>query len=81
ADPGGSAVVGEVTRIVRVGFEVRIEVTTAEQLVLVTQTRTQLQASGLALGARVWLRATDSAPTVIADPTATPSGAPELLDA
>ena len=64
-DPGG-AVAGEVTRIVRVGFEVRLEVTTAEQLVLVTQTRTQLQASGLGVGSRVWLRPASDAPSVTA---------------
>ena len=36
ADDPGSATVGEVTRVTRVGFEVRVEVTTLEQVVLVT---------------------------------------------
>ena len=81
-DPGAGGVAGEVTRIVRVGFEVRIEVTTADQLVLVTQTRTQLQASGLEVGSRVWLRPATDAPSVVAvGGTSGAAEPPALLDA
>ena len=60
------AVAGEVGRIVRVGFEVRVEVATPDQIVLVTLTRTQFQALGLAVGDAVWVRAATGAPTVTA---------------
>ena len=60
------AVAGEVGRIVRVGFEVRVEVTAPDQVVLVTLTRTQFQALGLAVGDAVWVRAATGAPTVTA---------------
>src|ERR671916_845937 len=60
------AVAGEGGRIVRVGFEVRVEVTAPDQVVLVTLTRTQFQALGLAVGDAVWVRAATGAPTVTA---------------
>ena len=62
----GRAVVGEIARIVRVGFEVRVEVATADQVVVVTLTRTQFQALGVQVGSRAWVRATPGAPTVSA---------------
>ena len=81
SDPGG-AVAGEVRRIVRVGFEVRLEVATAEQVVLVTQTRTQLQAAGLAVGEKVWLRPAADAPSVTAaGPAGDGGGARSAVDA
>jgi sulfate transport system ATP-binding protein len=64
-DPG-DAVAGTVSRVVRVGFEVRVEVATADQVVLVTMTRTQFQALGLEVGAPAWLRPVRGAPTVVA---------------
>ncbi|HMG41471.1 MAG TPA: sulfate ABC transporter ATP-binding protein [Acidimicrobiales bacterium] len=76
ADPGGGAPSGEVTRLVRVGFEMRVEVTTDDQVVLVTRSRTEFQALGVAVGSRVWLRPVTGAPTV----TAATTGAPLLGD-
>jgi sulfate/thiosulfate transport system ATP-binding protein len=64
-DPG-DGVAGTVSRLVRVGFEVRVEVATADQVVLVTMTRTQFQALGLDVGAPAWLRPVRGAPTVMA---------------
>ena len=64
-DPG-DAMAGTVSRVVRVGFEVRVEVATADQVVLVTMTRTQFQALGLEVGAPAWLRPVRGAPTVVA---------------
>jgi sulfate/thiosulfate transport system ATP-binding protein len=63
ADPGG-AVAGTVGRVVRVGFEVRVEVASADQVVLVTMTRAQFQALGLEVGSLAWLRPIRGAPTV-----------------
>jgi sulfate transport system ATP-binding protein len=60
------AVRGEASRVVRVGFEVRVEVTTADQVVVVTLTRTQFQGLGLAVGDAVWVRPAPGAPTVTA---------------
>ncbi len=64
-DPG-DGVAGTVSRVVRVGFEVRVEVATADQVVLVTMTRTQFQALGLEVGTPAWLRPVRGAPTVVA---------------
>ena len=55
-----------VSRVVRVGFEVRVEVATADQVVLVTLTRTQFQALGLEAGSPAWVRPAPGAPTVVA---------------
>jgi sulfate transport system ATP-binding protein len=71
SDPGG-AVGGEVTRIVRVGFEVRAEVTTPDQVVLATLTRTQFLGLGLEQGSRAWVRPVHDAPTVPVVGAATP---------
>ena len=62
--PGTEAVVGTVSRITRVGFEMRVEVTTDDQVVLVTKTRTELRALGVEVGTRVWARPAHGAPTV-----------------
>ncbi len=48
------------------GFEVRVDVATADQVVLVTMTRTEFQALGLEVGAPAWLRPVRGAPTVAA---------------
>ncbi len=57
------SVPGAVTRVVRVGFEVRLTVRTAtEPDVLVTMTRTH--ARGLEVGSRVWLAPAEGALTV-----------------
>ena len=66
------AVAGQVSRVVRVGFEVRaevrvgtpVEVSAPHQTVLVTLTRTQFQGLGLVVGDPVWVRAAAGAPTV-----------------
>jgi sulfate transport system ATP-binding protein len=60
----GSGVGGEVTRLSRIGFEVRVEVTTAEQTVLVTLSRAEVNAFGLEVGTRVWLSPVKGAPSV-----------------
>jgi sulfate transport system ATP-binding protein len=65
ADPG-DAVAGTVGRVVRVGFEVRVEVASEDQVVLVTMTRTQFQSLGLEAGSLAWLRPIRGAPTVAA---------------
>ncbi|MCU1361938.1 MAG: sulfate transporter, ATPase subunit, partial [Ilumatobacteraceae bacterium] len=56
---------GEVTRITRVGFEVRVDVAVGDESVLVTLTRTHFQALGLQAGDTVWLLRTAGAPTVV----------------
>ncbi|GIF63343.1 sulfate/thiosulfate import ATP-binding protein CysA [Asanoa ishikariensis] len=53
---GAAAVAGRVTRIVRVGFEVRVEVTTEDQVVLVTLTRAKFLSLGIETGATVSVR-------------------------
>jgi sulfate transport system ATP-binding protein len=86
AEPLGSAVggpagdgvlAGRVSRVLRVGFEVRVEVTTADQLVLATRSRTEFNGLGLAMGSPVWVRALPGAPTVPAG--AAPPGQPLQL--
>ncbi|MCU1401079.1 MAG: sulfate transporter ATP-binding protein [Acidimicrobiales bacterium] len=78
ADPGGSAV-GTITRVNRVGFEVRVELTAGDEAVLVTMTRTHYHALGLDVGATAWVRPAAGAPTVgnparnpVADPISEP---------
>jgi len=60
----GSGAEGRVSRINRVGFEVRVEVTTADQIVLVTLTRTHFNTLELEPGTAVWVRPTPGASTV-----------------
>jgi sulfate/thiosulfate transport system ATP-binding protein len=64
--PGApGAVAGTVTRILRVGFEVRATVLTeVNQEVLVTMTRTLARSLGVEEGAKVWLSAAKGANTV-----------------
>jgi sulfate transport system ATP-binding protein len=83
ADPGvldkGYVVQGTVQRITRVGFEVRVEVVTADQVVLVTLTRTEFAGLGLAPGAPAWVRVVPGAPTVLAE--GPPPDEEQLLEA
>ncbi|MET0729469.1 MAG: sulfate ABC transporter ATP-binding protein [Acidimicrobiales bacterium] len=65
---GPDRVAGEITRVVRVGFEVRVEVTTEDQVVLITKTRPELRSLGASVGSRVYIRPVSHAPTVTADP-------------
>jgi sulfate transport system ATP-binding protein len=59
------AVGGSVTRILRVGFEVRVTVATEDGAdVLVTMTRTLARNLGIEEGAKVWLSAAKGATTV-----------------
>ena len=64
--PGvAGAVPGTVTRVLRVGFEVRVTVTTeAAEVVTVTMTRSHARVIGLAQGAKVWLQAVNGAVSV-----------------
>ncbi|MGE3619162.1 MAG: sulfate/molybdate ABC transporter ATP-binding protein [Acidimicrobiia bacterium] len=68
------AVPGRIDRVARVGFEVRIDVVTADQVVLVTETRSDFQAHGLGVGSTVWVRPTPGAPRVAAGAAAPPAG-------
>ncbi|QCW49759.1 sulfate ABC transporter ATP-binding protein [Nocardioides dongxiaopingii] len=64
-DPRGDAVGGRITRLLRVGFEVRVTVTTDDGSdVLVVLTRTHARSLDLAEGATVWLTAASGAVTV-----------------
>jgi len=56
ADPADGRLRGEVTRLVRVGFEVRVDVTTDDQVVVVSLTRTELRQLGVEVGSTVWIR-------------------------
>lgn len=55
---------GTVTRVVRVGFEVRVDVATAAGAVMVTLARPQFQALGLEEGSTAWVRPVSGAATV-----------------
>jgi len=59
-----SAHLGTVTRLTRVGFEVRIDVDVDGQPTLATLTRAQHHALGAAVGSTVWLRPIDGVSTV-----------------
>jgi sulfate transport system ATP-binding protein len=63
SDPGG-AVLGRISRVNRVGFEVRVEVEVGDETVLVTLTRTHYKSLDLDVGAAVWVRPEAGAPTV-----------------
>ena len=63
ADPGAASI-GEITRVSRVGFEVRLDVAIDGTVVVVTLTRTHFQGLGLAVGDIVWVRAADGSPMV-----------------
>ncbi len=63
-DPGDGAPGGTVERITRVGFEVRLDVSTPDGTVIVTQTRPQFLRLGVAEGAAAWVRPEPGAATV-----------------
>ena len=69
----GAGVAGAVSRVVRVGFEVRVEVATADQVVLVTLTRTQFLGLGVDVGSAVVVGPAPGAPSVPAAVPAAPS--------
>ncbi|RIQ34842.1 sulfate/molybdate ABC transporter ATP-binding protein [Jiangella rhizosphaerae] len=66
------AVAGRVARVVRVGFEVRVEVSTGEQLVLATMTRTEFLRLGVDVGTTVSVRVVPGAPVVPVVPDGSP---------
>jgi sulfate transport system ATP-binding protein len=69
-DVPAGAVAGKVSRVVRVGFEVRVEVTTADQVVVVTLTRTQYLALGIDVASPVTVGPAPGAPMVaVSDPS------------
>jgi sulfate transport system ATP-binding protein len=72
-DPGGG-VPGTVSRITRVGFEMRVEVRAGEQDALVTLTRTELQALAVDEGSPVHIRVVAGAPVVPVAGAAAPGG-------
>jgi len=63
SDPG-DVTIGSVTRVVRVGFEVRVDVTTDDEIVVVSMTRSEFDALGIRVGSTVWVRVMPGAPTV-----------------
>ena len=68
------AVAGRVSRVVRVGFEVRVEVSTGEQVVVATMTRTEFLRLGVDVGQTVSVRVVPGAPVVPVSGTAVRSG-------
>ena len=60
----GTAVQAELVRLVRVGFEVRVEAVANGHKVLATMSRTEARSLGLEAGSTVWLRRAEGAPTV-----------------
>jgi sulfate transport system ATP-binding protein len=62
--PVPGAVQGRVDRIARIGFEVRLDITTPEQVVLATLTRPELSHLGVEPGAALWVRIAEGVPTV-----------------
>ncbi|HRA34990.1 MAG TPA: sulfate ABC transporter ATP-binding protein [Acidimicrobiales bacterium] len=61
--PAPTGTVGRITRLTKVGFEVRVEVATDDEVVLVTLTRTESRSLGLAEGGAVTVRLAEGAPT------------------
>ena len=59
--------IGTITRVSRVGFEVRLDVAAGDESVLVTLTRTHFQALALREGDTVWVRRAEGAPTVVTE--------------
>ena len=76
-EPTEGSVPGRVNRILRVGFEVRAEVATDDQVVLVTKTRPELGALGVDVGSSVHLRPIAGAPTVRVSRATRPDPEPE----
>jgi sulfate transport system ATP-binding protein len=78
ADTGD--VTGRVTRVARVGFEIRVEVTTSEaQAVTVTLTRNEFLALGVETGTEVHLRIAPGSPAVVAAEGGAPAARPADL--
>ena len=55
---------GHISRVTRVGFEVRVDVQVNDESVLVTMTRAEFSAHHLDVGSAVWLRPVPGAPMV-----------------
>jgi sulfate transport system ATP-binding protein len=62
--PAAGAVPGRLTRALRVGFEVRLEIATAHEVVLATMSRAAFQALGIELGSDVSVRPVHGATAV-----------------
>jgi sulfate transport system ATP-binding protein len=62
--PAVEGVRGRVVRLTRVGFEVRVDVATDDEVVLITLTRTEARALGLEVDTGVRVRVVEGAPTV-----------------
>jgi sulfate transport system ATP-binding protein len=77
-DPG-EARAGRLERVNRVGFEVRVEVAAGDEVVLVTQTRTQFASLGVEPGSPVWLRDPHRSPHVFVDRAVANGGVGESL--
>ena len=60
--PAPTGTVGRITRLTKVGFEVRVEVATDDEVVLVTLTRTESRSLGLAEGGAVVVRLAGGGP-------------------
>jgi sulfate transport system ATP-binding protein len=73
------AVQGRVDRLARIGFEVRVEITTRDQVVLATATRPEVRHLGIEEGSPVWVRVSPGAPTV--EVTGPPPAATDLQPA
>jgi sulfate transport system ATP-binding protein len=63
SDLGGGRL-GTITRVNRVGFEVRVDLAVADETVHITLTRTHYRGLGLDVGDTVWVRPADGAPTI-----------------
>jgi sulfate transport system ATP-binding protein len=79
SDAGPGATCGRVDRLTRVGFEIRADIATADQVVLATMTRTEAIGLALEVGTPVWVSPAPGAPTVpvVTSPRA-PDGDPLL---
>ncbi|MCU1497865.1 MAG: sulfate transporter ATP-binding protein [Acidimicrobiales bacterium] len=66
ADPGGDSVTGRVTRLVRVGFEVRVELTVAGAPVQAVVTRAEARNLDLREGVSLWIEPVPGATVVAA---------------
>ena len=64
ADPGRGGVKAKVTRITRVGFEVRVDLEVGTDPATVSLTRTEFNQLRLHEGDNAWVRAVAGAPTV-----------------
>ncbi|MGE0881053.1 MAG: sulfate/molybdate ABC transporter ATP-binding protein [Acidimicrobiia bacterium] len=64
ASPVDGAIEGVIERVNRIGFEVRVDVKTAEGIAVVTLTRTEFIELGVQAGEQVWVRPVAGAPTV-----------------